>query len=256
MWHSNLYGSHFLLMSNVILNIFKKHTSQLDRNNLCVTASGTCSFCKRIWSRSKLDRQSEFHLMRMFWSCKLTKLFFFNDALLVLLTPQQSFIASHFPAGIDCGDPQCYSLQEPNSYNFEILPWSFGNKRGEIVVHSIESRIFNRNLWYGWVTRRILCDQIQGTGLFCRRWLSWTGLINCAHSEVPQDAATALFSEENKSVAILPPQRPFDVFISMSSSSKYSLSPRFFLTKCICRSPIFSTVLHSPSLSFCFSSSP
>jgi hypothetical protein len=133
--------------------------------------------------------------MRMFWSCKLAKLFFFNDVFLVRLTPQQSSAASQLPAGIDCGDPQCYSLQEPNSYNFEILPRSFGNKRGEIVVHSIDSRIFNRTkLWRGWVTCRILCDQIQGTGLCYRRWLSWSGLINCAPSEVPQDAATALFS--------------------------------------------------------------
>lgn len=167
--------------------------------------------------------------MRIFWSYKLGKLFFFNDVFLVRLTPQQSFAASQFPAGIDCGDPQCYSLQEPNSYNFEILPWSFGNKRGEIVVHSIDSRIFNRKkLWRGWVTSRILCDQIQATGLCCRIWLSWKGLINCAPSEVPQDSTTALFSEQIKSVTILPSQRPFEVFISMPSSSKCSLSPRVF----------------------------
>jgi len=186
MWYSNLYGRHVLLMMNVILIFFKSLSSQLDRKNLGVTASGTCRLCERIWSRSKLDRQSEFHLMRMFWSCKLGKLFFFNDVFLVRLTPQQSFVASQFPAGIDCGDPQCYSLQEPNSNNFEILPWSCGNKRAEIVVvHSIDSRIFSRNkLWRGWVTCRILCDQIQATGLCCRWWLSWRGLINCAPSEV------------------------------------------------------------------------
>jgi hypothetical protein len=177
--------------------------------------------------------------MRMFWSCKLAKLFFFNDVFLVRLTPQQSFAASQLPAGIDCGDPQCYSLQEPNSYNFEILPRSFGNKRDVIVVHSIDSRIFNRRkLWRGWVTCRILCDQIQGTGLSYRRWFLWSGLINCAPSEVPQDAATASFSGQIKSVTILPPQRPFDVFISMPSSSKSSLSPKFYL-KYIRRSPLF-----------------
>jgi hypothetical protein len=168
-----------------------------------------------------------------------SKVILFNDVFLVRLTPRQSFAASQFPSGIDCGDPQCYSLQEPNSYNFQILPRSFDKKRGEIFVHSIDSGIFNRtNLWRGWVTCRILCDQIKGTRSFCRRWFSWGDLINCAPSEAPQDADTALFSQQIKSVTILPPQRPFDVFISMPSSSQCSLSSRFFLIKCVHAVPL------------------